>query len=193
MLNDKTTLESGLITGGGGVNAIWLEPEDWFDGSNQDGYFVWTPAPAAADVYLEQLCKSQLKLPGTVRHALVVSRLMTSRWRKRDPKAGILHFKVMASCSVWGEAQYEPLIFFICLPLISHRPWSLKVTKLVVDLERGLCGVKPFHCTRAGSLLSKCIECMSSLESLPFSVAQHLIWPDEGGQVPSEGVGNRGW
>jgi hypothetical protein len=39
----------------GKENASWLGPEDWFGGSNQAGHFIWAPAPAAADVALEQL------------------------------------------------------------------------------------------------------------------------------------------
>jgi hypothetical protein len=56
----------------GNGQVSWLEPEGWFDGAEQLGSFVWSPTPAAAEVVLNKLCKSQLKCPVMVAHALIV-------------------------------------------------------------------------------------------------------------------------
>jgi hypothetical protein len=80
------------------------------------------PPPAIADVALEQLCKCQLKRQETVNSLLIVPRLMKYRWRNNSFKAGTFSFTVPASTAVWGEDQNKPLIFVVCLPLLTHRP-----------------------------------------------------------------------
>jgi hypothetical protein len=46
-----------------GLNATFLEPEDWFDKGHKRGNCIWTAPPAAVDVVVEQLGRARLKRP----------------------------------------------------------------------------------------------------------------------------------
>ena len=104
-----------------GHGAHFLTPEGWFDGADKEGTFVWTPAPAAADLVVERLAQARHKRPNSL-HLVVVPRLMTGRWRKQLLKATDFNCR-LALPSLWDmEAQFEPLLIFVCLPSLPHRP-----------------------------------------------------------------------
>ena len=104
-----------------GHGAHFLTPEGWFDGADKEGTFVWTPAPAAADLVVERLAQARHKRPNSL-HLVVVPRLMTGRWRKQLLKATDFNCR-LALPSLWDmEAQFEPLLIFVCLPFLPHRP-----------------------------------------------------------------------
>jgi hypothetical protein len=54
-----------------GLGAEYLTPEGWFDEGHGYGTYVWTPAPAAAEVVVEQLGRARLKRPESM-HIVVV-------------------------------------------------------------------------------------------------------------------------
>ena len=77
----------------------FLTPEDWFhrghdfsggskngDGvwipSYRKGLYVWTPAPAAAAVAVEQLREARNKRTDSL-HIVIIPRLFTSLWRRQ--------------------------------------------------------------------------------------------------------------
>ena len=68
-------------------DASFLTPEGWFDGTDREGAFVWSPPPAAADVVVERLSIAKHKRPNSL-HLVVVPRLMTGRWRKHLGREG---------------------------------------------------------------------------------------------------------
>lgn len=104
-----------------GHNAKFLSPEGWFDGTNSEGTFVWCPAPAAADVVVEQLAVARHKRPNSL-HLVVVPRLMTGYWRKALLKVSDCYCRI-DSHSLWNmEAQHEPLLMFFSLPFLPHSP-----------------------------------------------------------------------
>ena len=104
-----------------GHGAHFLTPEGWFDGADKERTFVWTPAPAAAYLVVERLAQARHKRPNSL-HLVVVPRLMTGRWRKQLLKATDFNCR-LALPSLWDmEAQFEPLLIFVCLPLLPHRP-----------------------------------------------------------------------
>jgi hypothetical protein len=82
---------------GGRGQDSWLEPESWFLGASQTGSFKRSPAPASADMDLEQMYNIQLKLPAIMVHAFIITRLMTSILWKWALNAGAVHFEVPAS------------------------------------------------------------------------------------------------
>ena len=69
-----------------GHDAKFLDPKGWFSGAEAEGTFVWTPAPAAADLVVERLGTARHKRPNSL-HLVVVPRLMTGYWRKALLKA----------------------------------------------------------------------------------------------------------
>jgi hypothetical protein len=113
-----------------------LEPDGWFaDALDRPmSHCLWTPAPAAADVAVEQLCYARLKRSwGT--HIVVVPRLLTSRWRKQLTKTADVIFTIETGESYWDMNQHEPLLIAICLPLFRSSPWRLKGTPFVERVE----------------------------------------------------------
>jgi hypothetical protein len=87
--------------------------------------------------------------------------------------------------------QHEPLICIVCVLFSCNRPWSLRCTKLVGDMERSLRGMPLFNTARTGSLLPKFLEQMRALESMPVGMVRHLLRPDKIGQVSRENIGER--
>jgi hypothetical protein len=71
----SSTLHQWLIKWAGLTTAT-LSPKDWFQRAHQDGHFLWMPAPALAEVAVEQLCESRHTRPWNS-HIVVVPRLMT--------------------------------------------------------------------------------------------------------------------
>jgi hypothetical protein len=77
-----------------GGDWVTLEPQDWFHNVHtQNGNFLWCPAPAIADVALEQLCETRHTRPWNA-HIFLCPALMTSRWRKRLSKVADAMFTV---------------------------------------------------------------------------------------------------
>ena len=98
-----------------------LSPEGRFTTAHDYGTFVWTPPPASSDVVVEQLSMDRhMRAQGM--HIIVVPRLMTGYWRKHLGRATDMYFK-LANEEVWPlKVMFEPVLIFVCLPLISHRP-----------------------------------------------------------------------
>ena len=104
-----------------GHEAKFLTPEGWFDETGSEGTFVWSPAPAAADVVVERLGIARHKRPNSL-HLVVVPRLMTGYWRKALLKVADCYCRI-DSRFLWDmEVQFEPLLIFFCLPFLPHRP-----------------------------------------------------------------------
>ena len=110
-----------------GHDANFLSPEGWFDETNSEGTFVWSPAPAAADVVVERLAIARHKRPNSL-HLVVVPRLMTGYWRKALLKITDCYCRIDAK-SLWNmDVQHEPLLIFFCLPFLPHSPAFAKRT-----------------------------------------------------------------
>jgi hypothetical protein len=163
----------------------WLSHEDWFALPHRGGNFGWSPPSAAADAALEQLCQVQLKRPWNTCHLFIVPRLMTSCWQKKLLKACTFSFYAPACFDVWSESQHEPLMIAFCLPLSKHRPWNLRSTQHVGELERSLCPVQQFHPDGSRDLLRKFLISTWKLESMSRSMVCQMLRPDEMGQIPS--------
>jgi hypothetical protein len=106
-----------------GIAPTFLSIEGWFGTGHGAGTYVWTPAPAAAEVVVEQLGKAQLKRPHSM-HLVVVPRLMTGRWRRHLTRGSDFYFRVEWE-DVWPiKKQFEPLLIFVCFPYQSASPQS---------------------------------------------------------------------
>jgi hypothetical protein len=101
--------------------ASFLSPEGWFEDTNKEGAFVWSPPPAAADVVVERLGIAKHKRPNSL-HLVVVPRLMTGRWRKHLSRATDGYIK-LDDPALWDLTdQFEPVLVFVSLPFLPHRP-----------------------------------------------------------------------
>jgi hypothetical protein len=115
----STTLHPWLTAAAKGLEPVFLKPEGWFTTGQGLGTFVWHPAPAAADVVVEQLGKSRHKRPMSL-HIVVIPRIMTGSWRWHMTRECDCYFP--AGCTLWGKTQYEPVLIFVCLPFVVHMP-----------------------------------------------------------------------
>jgi hypothetical protein len=117
------------------LNPTFLDPKGWFDDGHKLGNFIWSPAPAAAEVVVEQLGRARLKRPQSM-HLVVVPRVMTGRWRRHMTRGTDFYFKIDWK-DVWPLSKhFEPVLIFVCLPYVSHRPNFLRVNELL-DRFRG--------------------------------------------------------
>ncbi|KAG7340358.1 hypothetical protein IV203_023901 [Nitzschia inconspicua] len=121
----RTWLENVLK----GFGPTFLTPEGWFEHNHDFGNYVWSPAPAAADVVVDLLGKARHKRPESL-HLVVVPRLMTGRWRRHLQRGTDFHFSM--DSEPWDtDTLFEPLLIFIALPFRVHDPKLKEREKLL--------------------------------------------------------------
>ena len=145
-----------------------LETEDWFDKIlNQSvAHALWAPAPAAADVAVEQLCYARLKRPMST-HLMLIPRLMSCRWRRQLTKAADVILVLNTGSEHWGVEQHEPLLIAICLPMLRSSPWRLRGTPFVERFERSVRAVQEEGYWSIGPLLHEFLVQAWSLDTMP--------------------------
>lgn len=113
-----------------------LSYDNWFDSAlNQNGTFVWNAAPASAEFVVERLSVARHKRPNSL-HLIAVPRLMTGRWRKHLTRRCDFYFKV-DNDFLWNlRTHHEPLLIFVCLPFLPHRP-QLSARESIIGRLRG--------------------------------------------------------
>jgi hypothetical protein len=99
--------------------------------------FLGSPALVVADAALDELLKLRHKW-SDIFHVVVISRLMTPRWRHLFNKASDFLFVVSPGLSFWPTGMFEPLWVGIVLPFAHCRPWLLKQASLLVEMGRDL-------------------------------------------------------
>jgi hypothetical protein len=89
------------------LKPVFLQPNDWFLQGQGSGNYVWSPAPAAADVVVKQLGKARHKHPSCL-HLIVAPRLFTGKWRRHMTRECDCYFKIPAgACSLWGGSTVQ--------------------------------------------------------------------------------------
>jgi hypothetical protein len=120
-----------------GLDFKILSPSGWFDDAHNDGNFVWTVPPAAAEVVVEQLGFIRLKRPNSM-HLIIVPRLMTGRWRKHLGR-GTDGSSRLEDKTVWDLTHhYEPILIYLCLPFHSSNPKLEERGRLLERFRRTL-------------------------------------------------------
>ena len=104
-----------------GLDATFLTPEGWYEDTNKEGVFIWSPPPAAADVVVERLGIARHKRPNSL-HLVFVPRLMTGRWRRHLGRGTDCYFRINTP-PLWDlKSQCEPVLLYVSLPFLPHRP-----------------------------------------------------------------------
>jgi hypothetical protein len=136
-----------------GLEWTCLSPSEWFTTGHKNGNFVWCPAPAAADVVVEQLGKARHKRSRGL-HLVVVPRLFTGRWRRHMIRRTDFYMK-LDECNVWPKSMHEPLLIFVALPYISWDPLFKSQEELLERPRRHLleAGVWTTHPERSRDIL----------------------------------------
>lgn len=149
-----------------------LTPDDWYtlghgitggkpnlDGEWQPVYDnslkLWSPAPTAAFQAMAELIKSRHMNPSTP-HIFVCPRLFTHAWRKSLMKFADLCFYVpVGFIDAWPKDMHEPLMIGVFLPFSNRKPWQLKNSPEILEVERNLRGVWKNKNRCARSILCK--------------------------------------
>ena len=120
----------------GGESFTKLTPASWMTTPHdQDGFFLWTPAPAIADVAVFQLAEAIHVRPWNT-HVMVLPNLMTSRWRKMLGKTSDLITTLPFDDKVWPQSEeLERLTIAIVFPLLAREPWRVKRSTVFRDCE----------------------------------------------------------
>ncbi len=170
----------------------FLEPIGWFerghdmigDGStnidglwipqHKKGIFVWAPAPAAAEVALEEIRKARHKRQAST-HIFVCPRLFEPYWRGHLFKAADLVFEVPIGVSFWPHSCYEPLVVGIFFPFLRVEPWQLKGSSTMLGVAKQLRKLWKESEVTAGLVLRKLWSFTRELENLPKGVVRSML------------------
>ena len=121
------------------LNAKILDPKGWFTLAHTRGDFIWTPPPAAGEVIVEQLGYARLKRPECM-HIILIPRLMTGRWRRLLTRGTDFYCRLMGD-DIWNiDTFFEPVLMFVCLPLISHDPKLALRERILGEMHRVMLG-----------------------------------------------------
>jgi hypothetical protein len=153
------TLKGWLENLVGPIGGVFLEPEGWFTTGHGDGTFVWSLAPAAAEVVVEQLGRARQKRPESM-HLVVVPRVMTGYWRRHMTRGSDFYF-VVDWPEVWPlKEHFEPLLIFVCLPYYSSSPRLIDRNGLLEEFQRDLLGerVREISGARRQDILRKLLK-----------------------------------
>ena len=168
-----------------------LSHEDWLwrgqdiNGTRQniDGYsmpsykagtFLWSPAPGAALFAVEALRQGRHKRQESF-HIWIVPRLLTGEWRKNMLKAADLIVEVPTGSHVWPEDMFEPLTLALFFPYLTRKPWELRRSGLMVDMEGKLRLLFQKSAVSGGRLLSELCLVTRSLESMPIRELHRML------------------
>ena len=149
------------------VEGIWLP-------AYSAGKYLWAPAPAAAAAAVEELRKARHKRVEST-HVFVVPRLMAPLWRKHLYKAADIVLSIPPGHKCWPENMLEPLTIAFCFPYLSHSPWQLKRSKLLLELGGSLHEVWNSDSSAEGPFLRQLWELPTRLENMSEVVARSLL------------------
>jgi hypothetical protein len=171
------------LVGWAGRETEMLTPKDWFHRAHQDGNFLWIPAPALAEVAMEQLCESRHTRPWNS-HIVVIPLLMTGWWRKRLAKIADVIITMPLGTDVWPREMFEMLTIALIPPLLNRYPWTIRGSRMVAQLEADLPRVWSPRGEKEGHRLRKFWTQARALEGMPDGMARHMLQAAPGRQVP---------
>ena len=166
----------------------FLEPIDWYErghdikGSTRNcdgqwlpeyvaGCYIWSPPPAAASIVLEELRKARQKRQDSA-HLFICPRLMYPYWQRHIFRAADLIIEIPAGQSYWSSEMHEPLILALFFPYVRCKPWELKRSPKLVEVERVLRGMLKADGGAEGPFLQQLCKFSAGLQDL----SEELVW-----------------
>jgi hypothetical protein len=139
------------------------------------GKFVWEPAPAAADVAIEELRKALIKRRDST-HVFLCPRLLTTQWRRQLNKSCDLVVFLPASNEFWRPDMYEPLTIGLVFPFLSARPWQVQGTPKMLHMGRSMSTIFKDPNVAPGDLLRQLCHQMWGLRSMSEDVVRRVLY-----------------
>ena len=178
---------------GGKYDMEVLEPEGWFERGHdiiggtknidgrwipkyQSGNYIWAPAPAGAKFAAEQLRQARLKRLDSL-HVFVCPHLMSHEWISHVRKSADLILVIKAgSASFWPSDKHESLVIGVYLPFASQKPWQLKRSPMLVDVDSRLRLLWKEDPGSARDILQQLLLFARSMGTLPVRDVRMLLF-----------------
>lgn len=188
-----------------------LSPEEWFTrghgmiGGNKDSHgiwipdhapngetYLWSPPPIVADVALEECLKAIHKRRDAY-HVFLIPRLFGPKWIRLFYKLCDFIVRVPAGSPIWPSDMHEPLWIGISLPFVQHRPWTLRGTPLLVELERDMRRVQAAGEGDGRDILRQLLRVPRRVSSVSLLRARQMLHlPAAEGSTSAEASNRRG-
>ena len=173
-------------------NSLFLEPKDWFirghditgyykdnkghwRPEHEEGVYIWTPPPAAADVCIEEIRKARMKRKDSL-HIIIIQKLFTTNWLRQLNKIADCHFLIPPTHNFWRPKNYENLVVAIVYPFLPFRPWQLQGTPKMFSVGRELCQMFKSKDVDSGNILRKFLLECGKFSTLPADVVWRMLY-----------------
>ena len=170
----------------------FLQEEDWFmkghdivGGSKncddkwipryKHGVYIWTPAPAGANIAAQELRKARHKRTDSL-HIFVCPRLLSHEWSAQISKTADLLVTIPIGTQYWNNDMHEPLRLAICFPFARVSPWQLKGCKAMVDMGRLLSQMWKEGSGTEGDLLCELCCFAWGMEDMPIHMLREVLF-----------------
>ena len=142
----------------------------------KSGFFVWSPAPAAAETAIEELRKAWHERQRS-HHLGVIPRLMQPYWRKQLYKAADVVITL-------PPGMFEPLTFAFVFPFVRYQPWQLRGSIHLLALGREVSRLWRDNLSRKRSLLRQLWGMQRGFSGVPEKLARKVLLSEQIGIVP---------
>ena len=151
--------------------------------------YLWSPPPVIADVALEEALKARHKRQDAT-HIFLIPMLYSPQWIRLFYKMCDVVFHIPVGTSNWPSAMHESLFVGITFPYLSHRPWTVRGTPLLVELGRQLRRLWATSERDAGDCVRELLRTAKRLPTMSQPVASRVLSLSGEGDI--QGGGNAG-
>jgi hypothetical protein len=199
----SSTLLPWIKTWTGSDKLELLGPQEWFtrghdiqshkweinvDGLKmptvKSGFFVWSPAPAAAETAVEELRRARHKRQRS-HHLVIIPRLMQPYWRKQLYKAADVVITLPPGHPAWPSDMFEPLTLAFVFPFVRYRPWQLRGSINLLALGREVSRLWRDNLSGERSLLRQLWGVQRKVSGMPEKLARKVLFSEQIGNVPN--------
>ena len=171
----------GMIGGRRDKHGVWLPRHE-----KSGATYLWAPPPVVADAALEELLKAVQKRQDAY-HFIVIPRIFSPHWFRLFCKLCDVSCLFPVGSSHWPASMHEPVWIGLVLPFVKHRPWKLKRSAYVVELEGKLRRVLSSGEGDGRDILRKLWQLPGRVATMQLRHARGLLRvPSPGGNVSNE-------
>ena len=154
------------------------------------GCYLWTPQPIVADIAIEQLRQARLKRHSSI-HVMIIPKLCYAMWRRQFYKAMDLILFLPPRWDFWNCDMHELLIFGFVFPFCREKPWCVRGTLKLCELERLVQAMWKESRVDGRVNLRKFLLEAWKFPGMPVDMVQRLLYFQSGGDVQSQKQADR--